>query len=197
MTDLVSRIRMGSGRRTTLGLVVALLLATAVDAGMWAVRHGGTGVPTGKVNTASRGPGTSSLINSGNSHALLVGAGHGAAYFIFWGSTNGELQGQITQDLIVAPQLPGQKVPGTATTGDSFTGTIVGSKVRMRLAGDGLNGVTLIRGQIRSGHLLLLADPVAGRGVIAFRTEKNLNRFTSLFNRMYYGMVRRLNHGKG
>jgi hypothetical protein len=45
----------------------------------------------------------------------------------------------------------------------------------MRLGGDGLNGVTLIKGRIRSGRLLLLSDPVAGHGVIAFRTEKNLN----------------------
>lgn len=179
-----------------LGLVVALLLATAVDAAVWVVRHGGAGAPAGRVNTASRGRGTSSAINSGNSHALLVGAGHRAAYFIFWGSRDGKLQGQISQDLIVPPQLPGQKVPGTDTTGDSFAGTVVGSKVTMRLAGDGLNGVTLIRGQIRSGHLLLLTDPVAGHGVIAFRAEKNLNRFTSVFNRMYYGTVRRLNRSK-
>jgi hypothetical protein len=47
---------------------------------------------------------------------------------------------------------------------------------------------------IRSGKLLLLSDPVAERGVVAFPTEKNLNRFTTLYSRMYYGEYNRLYH---
>ena len=193
MAERLFRIRVALGRRTAFGLVAALLLATGIDAGMWFLRHGGSGVPAGRANTTGRAHGTSPLINSGNSDALLVGVGHQAAYFMFWGSRNGRLQGQISQYLIAAPELPGQKSPGTDVIGDSFTGTVIGSKVTMRLAGDGLNGVTLIRGKIRSGTVLLLTDPVDVRRVIAFRTEKNLNHFTSAFNRMYYGTFRRLN----
>jgi hypothetical protein len=136
---------------------------------------------------------TSSLLTSADANALLVGAGHQAAYFIFWSIRNGKLQGQISQYLIEPPRLPDQKAPGTDVTGDSFTGTVAGSRVKMSLAGNGLNGVTLMTGRIRSGHLLSLSDPVAGHGVIAFRTEKNLDRFTVLFNRMYYGDYNRLN----
>lgn len=196
MSEWVSRIRTGPGQRAALGLVFALLLATAVDAGLWAVRQEGSGGRAGSVNAAGRGHATSSLLTSAYSNALLVGAGHQAAYFIFWNTRNSKLQGQISQYLIEPPRLPGQKAPGTDVTGDSFTGTVAGSRVKMRLVGNGLNGVTLMTGRILSGHLLWLSDPAAGHGVITFHTEKNLNRFTTLFNRMYYGDYNRLNHGK-
>lgn len=196
MAEGVSRIRTGPGRHAALGLVVALLLATAVDAGLWAVRHGGFGGRAGSVGTVSRGHVASPLLTSPYSNALLVGAGHRAAYFIFWSNSNGKLQGQISQFLIEPALQPGQKAPGTDTTGDSFTGTVTGSRVKMTLAGNGLNGVRLITGRIRSGHLLSLSDPVAGHGVIAFRTEKNLDRFTMLFNRMYYREYDRRRHGR-
>lgn len=191
MVERVSRIRTGRGRRATVGLVVALLLATAVDAGMWALRHAGSGLPA---NTTNRGHAISPLLTATDSNAVLVGGGHLAAYALFWGNTRGKLQGQIWQWLIEPARLPGQKAPGTSNTSDGFTGTVVGSNVTMRLAGNGLNGVTLIKGRISSGRLLLLSDPVAGHGVIAFRTEKNLRRFTTTWNRMYYGEYNRLTH---
>jgi hypothetical protein len=152
--------------------VVALLLATAVDAALWAVRRGDADVRAGSASPAGRGHVTSSLLTSADANALLVGAGHQAAYFIFWSIRNGKLQGQISQYLIEPPWLPDQKAPGTDVTGDSFTGTVAGSRVKMSLAGNGLNGVTLMTGRIRSGHLLSLSD---------------------LFNRMYYGDYNRLN----
>ncbi len=73
------------------------------------------------------------------------------------------------------------------TTADSFTGTAAHSIVKIRLAGSGLRSVTSMKGRIRSGSLLVLSDPVAGAGVIAFRTAKNLASFRSAYNRMYSG----------
>ena len=193
MVERVSRIRSSRGRRATLGLVAALLLATAVDAGMWALRHVGSGLPA---NTTSRDHPISPLLTAADSNAVLVGGGHLVAYALFWNSTRGKLQGQIWQWLIEPARLPGQKAPGTNETSDGFSGTVTGSSVTMRLAGDGLNGVTLIKGRIRSGKLLLLSDPVAGHGAIAFRTETNLHRFITLFQRMYYGEYNRLYHSR-
>lgn len=42
-----------------------------------------------------------------------------------------------------------------------------------------------MKGRIRSGSLLVLSDPVAGAGVIAFRTAKNLASFRSVYSGMY------------
>lgn len=189
--ERVSRIRSSRGQRATLGLVVALMLATAVDAGMWALRHGGSGLPA---YNPDRGHKPSPLLTAAYSNGLLVGASHQAAYALFWNNAHGKLQGQIWQWLIEPARLPDQKAPGTSDTSDGFTGTVVGSRVTIRLGANGLNGVTLIKGRIRSGRLLFLSDPVAGHGAIAFRTEKNLNRFTMLWNRMYYGEYNRMNH---
>lgn len=189
MVERVSRIRSSRGRRATLGLVVALLLAAAVDAGLWALRHEASGLPA---NSTSRGHAMSPLLTAADSSAVLVGSGHLAAYALFWGRTRGKLQGQIWQWLIEPAGLPGQKAPGTSENSDSFTGTVAGSSVTLRLVGNSLYGATVIKGRIRSGKLLLLSDPVAGHGVIALRPEKNLKRFTALFNRMYYGEWNRL-----
>src|ERR1700684_343745 len=117
MSEWVSRIRAGSGRRrAALGLVVALLLATAVDAALWAVRQGGSG-EGGSANSASPGHVASPLLTSAYSNALLVGACHQAAYFIFWITSNDKLQGEISQYLIEPPRWPDQKAPGTDQTG--------------------------------------------------------------------------------
>jgi hypothetical protein len=184
------RSRRGRRRRPALGLLAALLLAVGVDVGMWALRHGGSGW---QVNNPDHGHVPSPLLTAAYSNGLLVGAGRQAAYALFWNNAHGKLQGQIWQWMIEPPGLPGQKVPGTYDTADGFTGTVVGSRVTIRLAGNGLNGgVSLITGRIRNGRLLSLSDPVAGHGAIAFRTEKNLNRFTALWNRMYYGEWNRL-----
>ncbi len=145
-------------------------------------------------NATSRGHAISPLLTAADSNAVLVGFGHSAAYALFWGRTHGKLQGVIWQWLIGPSQLPGQKVPWTHDSTASFTGTVVGSRVKVQVVGDGLIGATVINGRIRSGRLLSLSDPVAGHGVMAFRTEKNLNRFTTVWNRMYYGEWDRLHH---
>jgi hypothetical protein len=64
----------------------------------------------------------SPLLTAADSNAVLVGGGHLAAYALFWGSTQGKLQGQIWQWLIEPAPMPGQKAPGEATPATASPG---------------------------------------------------------------------------
>jgi hypothetical protein len=185
MVEPTSRMRGSVHRRAVLGLGVAVLLAAGVDVGIWSLRHSGSGTPANPGTLATiRGRHLTTLGRLGDS-GLLVGAAGNAAYYILWLPGRGEIGGNITQDLVTSAQLPGQTTPSSDTTVVQFTGKVTGSRVRLHLVADGIGGVTLLRGRIVHGALLV-KDPWEPNENIAFRHEKSLVRFANIANRLFF-----------
>jgi hypothetical protein len=199
MSERMTRIRRLPGPPAALGLGVALLLAASVDAGIWALNHGGSGTPL-RPSTHTTAPGQRSSLPSGslngNGMAVLVGADGNAAYYILWGrNPGGKLGGQIVQNL-VGPALAGETTPTIAENAVSFTGNVSGSRVKIHLVADGFGGLTTLAGRIHNGALQL-TDPEMPNGQIAFRPDNNLQRFGRLANRLFFRQERadrRLKH---
>jgi hypothetical protein len=156
-----------------MAVLAAVLMAAIVDGVIWLVHTG---------DKAPKAPGVPRLIKPGpvvnlgkNGDALLIGAGNDVAYYIMWKRDQTFVAGQMTEDRIT---------PGLDSTfTDTFSGTVRGQQVSLRLPGVGLNGTKGFSGHLR-GDRLVVSAPGQPHGRITFHIEKDLKPYTSIVNRM-------------